>query len=219
MIVFDILTAFYVAAWCYLPLYGVLLSGNYMGERDRAGDLSYSRFVMLLLSTIGFAVIASRADFRLLNNAIRVVAFVVFVALGGVTLAFLGLDMYRKANRDSGKGSIVTALLAVVYVVMVVFSTSGKDENIDSEIEVIDSEAYQTGYDDGYSDGESSGYYDGYAEGHREAQEHSERYEELLRQAYEATGGKGAGFKEEDGMIFVEETTPSGRKVWVYFEP
>lgn len=60
----------------------------------------------------------------------------------------------------------------------------------------------------------------GYADGHKEAQGHSEKYDELMRQAYQATGGAGAGFsRDAAGNVIVEETAPNGQKVWVYFQP
>ena len=87
-----------------------------------------------------------------------------------------------------------------------------------------EAELIQTGYDDGYEDGLDNGYdigyEEGYAAGHQEAQHHSETFDRLLREAYQSTGGFGAGFKkDESGNIFVLETAPDGREIWVPFEP
>lgn len=103
----------------------------------------------------------------------------------------------------------------------------------DSRQEIIDrrraeqdheAELIRTGYDDGYADGLDNGYdigyEEGYAAGHQEAQHHSETFDRLLREAYQSTGGSGAGFKkDESGNIFVLETAPDGREIWVPFEP
>jgi len=84
-------------------------------------------------------------------------------------------------------------------------------------------ESYSDGYEDGLSDGEwdaDARYAAGYADGHREAESHSEAYYELLRQAYQSTGGTGAGFSTDaDGNVHVEETAPNGQKVKVPFTP
>ena len=111
-------------------------------------------------------------------------------------------------------------VMSVVLTFSLVACTfESKAERTDREAELI-----QTGYDDGYADGldngYSSGYSAGYADGHREAQKHSEKYDELMRQAYQTTGGAGAAFKRDDsGNVMVEETAPNGSKVWVYFDP
>lgn len=80
--------------------------------------------------------------------------------------------------------------------------------------------SYSDGYSDGLRDGESGAYASGYADGHHEAESHSETYYELLRQAYQSTGGKGAAFTTDAaGNVYVEETAPNGEKVLVPFEP
>ena len=92
----------------------------------------------------------------------------------------------------------------------------------------IPQELFEDSYSDGYTDGLSDGqiaaqeaaYASGYADGHSEAESHSETYYELLRQAYQATGGAGAAFSRDDaGNVYVEETAPNGQKVKVPFTP
>ena len=116
----DIFVGLFLAFDCFLPLYAILLSVNYMGSRDRDGDLSYSRFVGLLICTIGFAVLAPK-NFAALSGVVSIASFAVFSILGLVTLVFLGLDMYRKANGGKNKGSLVIAVVIAVYVILVVF--------------------------------------------------------------------------------------------------
>lgn len=93
----------------------------------------------------------------------------------------------------------------------------------DREAELI-ATGYRLGHDDGFTEGHDAGYEegyaDGYADGHKEAQGHSAKYDELIRQAYQTTGGSGSIFKiNENGDVMVEETAPDGRKMWVYFVP
>lgn len=89
--------------------------------------------------------------------------------------------------------------------------------------QVMFEESYSDGYADGLSDGQiaaqEAAYASGYADGHLEAQHHSDTFDELMRQAYQTTGGTGAGFIHDGGKVYVEETAPNGQKVLVPFEP
>lgn len=179
---------------------------------------------MLLLCSVGFAVVAGRIDFSLLSNVLSAVSFVLFSVLGLITLIRIGLDMYKKANNGKSNGSAWIAVIVAVYVVLIVFQPFSREQADVQEAGIVYTDGYEDGlgdgYDTGYDDGYSDAYAYGYADGHSEAEGHSETYDELLRQAYQTTGGAGAGFsRDDDGNIYVEETAPNGQKVKVPFTP
>ena len=131
-----------------------------------------------------------------------------------------------KSEKKNRREIIILIVALLLYAV--VYGTgyvAGRREESDARsADGVYSDGYDDGLGDGYSVGYEDGYSDayayGYADGHEEAQGHSETYDELLRQAYRTTGGKGATFKTDAaGNVFVEETAPNGQKVWVPFTP
>lgn len=116
-------------------------------------------------------------------------------------------------------------ILTIGLILYAVVFSAGYMAGRREEAEVRAGEGvYADGYADGLSDGEivaqEAAYASGYADGHLEAQHHSDMFDELMRQAYQATDGKGDGFYTDDsGNMFMEETAPNGQKVRVPFEP
>ena len=168
MSLLDIVAGLFTALECFLPLYAILLSWHYMVERDKAGDITYTRFVMLLLCTFGFAVMGAWVDFGVLFNILRIVSFAIFSVLGLVTLVKLGLNMYQKENKH--QGSVVVAVLIALYVCAVVFVPRGeREKEIQKEAEFPDPDYYISGnVTDDYHDGFVDGFADGYAAAFKE---------------------------------------------------
>lgn len=161
-------TGLVVSAECFLPLFGALLCVNYMAERDRDGDVSYFQFVMLLLCAMCFAVLASRAEFKLLKNVLCIIAFAVFSILGLITLVRLGTSMYSKAHKGE-KVPLFVALLAAAYILLHVFLPSRDEESVDSAPQFPDPEEYiSASVTDDYHDGFIDGFGDGYSAAYKE---------------------------------------------------
>ncbi len=168
MSIWDVFSGLYVSAWCFLPLYGALLSVNYMAERDKDRDITYFQYVMLLLCTVSFTVLASRADFKLLKNVLCIVAFAVFSVLWLITLVRLGMSMYSKAHKGRGV-SLGVAALAAAYILLLVFSSDSGDSAKVVEPEYPDPEDYiSENATDDYHDGFIDGFGDGYSAAYKE---------------------------------------------------